>query len=139
MCSQPDYIAKVGSLCKFFSVKLHLLVNNFQKISFVYSFIDGLYSFVCDLVVKITNFENFDYRSVIKFLSTVGTALKDIHQSLVSVYGDRAPSKTTVKNLGAEFNSGRESIEDDPPIGRPVEVTTAENFSAVELLVMTDR
>jgi hypothetical protein len=61
---------------------------------------------------------------VIKFLRKVGTALKDIHQTLVSVYGDRAPSKTTVKNLGAEFNNGRESIEYDPPIGRPVEVTT---------------
>ena len=70
------------------------------------------------------NFENFEHRSVIKFLTKVGIALKDIHQSLVNVYGDRAPSKTTVKKLAAEFKRGRESIEDDPPIDRPVEVTT---------------
>ena len=107
-----------------FAVKLHVLVYNFQKISLVYSFIDELYSFVCDLVVKMTNFENFELRSVIKFLTKVGIALKDIHQSLVGVYGDRTPSKTTVKKLGAEFKSGRESVEYDPPICRPVEVTT---------------
>ena len=85
------------------------------------------------------NFENFAHRSVIKFLTKEGAALKDIHQNIVNVYRDLAPSKTTVVKWAAEFKRGRESIEDDPHTGRPVEVTTPENCAAVERLVMADR
>jgi histone-lysine N-methyltransferase SETMAR len=85
------------------------------------------------------NFENFEHRSVIKFLTKQGKAPKDIYQSLVSVYGDRAPPKSTVKYWAAEFKRGRKSIEDDSRSGRPVEATTPENCAAVERLVMADR
>lgn len=85
------------------------------------------------------NFENFEHRSVIKFLTREGATPKDIHERLVKVYGDQAPSKTTVKKWAAEFKHGRESIEDDPRSGRPVEETSPENCVAVERLVMNDR
>ena len=39
----------------------------------------------------------------------------------------------------AEFNYGRDWIEDDPRYGRPVEVVTDEVCDAVEKLVMDDR
>jgi histone-lysine N-methyltransferase SETMAR len=102
-------------------------------------FVGELFVFVCDVVEKIMNFENFEHRSVIKFLTKEGAAPKDIHQRLVNVYGDLAPSKTTVKKWAAEFKRGRDSIEDDPRSGRPVEATTPENCVAVERLVMKDR
>ncbi len=73
-----------------------------------------LFDFFGVWFVLVMNFENFEHRSVIKFLTKEGAAPKDIHQRLVNVYGDLAPSKTTVKKWAAEFKRGRESIEDDP-------------------------
>ena len=70
------------------------------------------------------NFENFEHRVAIKFLTRGGIAPKNMHQSLVSVYGDRVPLKTTVKKLAAKFKRGRVSIEDDPHIDQLVEVMT---------------
>ena len=98
-----------------------------------------LFDFVCAWFVLVMDFEKFEHRSVIKFLTKEGAAPKDIHQRLINVYGDLAPSKTTVKKWAAEFKRGRESIEDDPRSGRPVEVTTPENCAAVERMVMNDR
>ena len=40
---------------------------------------------------KVMNFENFEHRSVIKFLTKEGTEPKDIDQRLVNVYRDDAP------------------------------------------------
>jgi len=80
-------------------------------------FVGELFVLVCDVVEKIMNFENFDYSSVIKFLTKEGIEPKDIHQRLVNVYSDHALSKTTVVRWAAEFKRGRESIEDDPHTG----------------------
>lgn len=76
---------------------------------------------------------------MIKFLTKDKIAPKDIYERLVKVYGNHAPPKRTVFWWAAEFKRGRESIEDDAHTGRPVEVTTPENCTAVERLVMTDR
>ena len=59
------------------------------------------------------NFENFEYRSVIKFLNFLtkeGIEPKDIYQRLVNVYRDHAPSLTTIVRWAAELERGRESI-----------------------------
>ena len=116
-----------------------MLVNKSKEISLVSSLVGELYSFVCELIVKIMNFENFEHRAVIKFLTKEGIAPKDIRQRLVNVYGDHAPPKSTVKWWAAEFKRGRQSIEDEPRSGRPVEVMTPENSDAVKQLMMTDR
>ena len=50
---------------------------------------------ICFLCVfwlkKVMNFENFEHRSVIKFLTKEGIEPKDIYQRLVNVYRDDAP------------------------------------------------
>jgi hypothetical protein len=76
--------------------KVHLLHKNRQEFRVVSLFVGELFVFVCDGVEKIMNFENFEHRSVIKFLTKEVIAPKDIHQRLVNVYRDHAPSKTSV-------------------------------------------
>ena len=82
--------------------------------------------------------ERLEHRSVIKFLVREGSMVKDIHNRLENVYGENAPSLATVKKWAAEFKRGRESIEDDPRSGRPVEATTSEKIAEVEAIVMAD-
>ena len=53
--------------------------------------------------------------------------------------GKDAPSYATVKRWVAEFKSGRESLENDPRLGRPVAVATPEMVNKVHDIVMTDR
>ena len=83
--------------------------------------------------------ENIKHRAVIEFLTKEDQHPKDIHEHTVSVYGDTAPSYATVKKWSAEFQRGRQSLEDDHDSGRLVEVTTAEMCSAVEAYVMGNR
>ena len=56
------------------------------------------------------NFENFEHRSVIKFVTKEGIEPKDIDQRLVNVYRDDAPWKTTIVRWATELKRGRESI-----------------------------
>jgi len=79
------------------------------------------------------------YRAVIEFLTNEGLSPQKIHERLVSAYKDQSPSYATVKRWVAKFKRGRDSLEDDPRSGRPVEVMTKEVCRAVEDLVMEDR
>lgn len=83
--------------------------------------------------------ENIKHRAVIEFLTKEDQRPKDIYERMVRVYGDTAPSYATVKKWSAEFRRGRQSLEDDPRSGRPVEVTTDEMCSTVEAYVMENR
>ena len=58
---------------------------------------------------------------------------------MVNVYGDSAPSYSTVTRWVAEFKRGRTSLKDDTLAGRPVEATTDDCYHAVEKLVTVDR
>ena len=79
------------------------------------------------------------HRAVIEFLTKEDQRPKYIHERMVRIYGDTSPSYTTVKKLSAEFRRGRQSLEEDPRSGRPVEVTTDEMCSAVEAYVMENQ
>jgi histone-lysine N-methyltransferase SETMAR len=80
-----------------------------------------------------------EYRSVIKFLFKEGQSPAEIKKRLDDVYGDCAPSYATVKNWVKEFRLGRESVEDVPHEGRPVEVLTPETINLIEQEALSDR
>ena len=69
---------------------------------------------------------DLEHRSVIKFLTKEGKKSKDILERMVAVYGESAPSYYKVKFWSKQFKWRRESIEDDPHTGRPVEATSEE-------------
>ncbi|GFW80226.1 histone-lysine N-methyltransferase SETMAR [Trichonephila clavipes] len=59
-----------------------------------------------------------------------------IKNELGSVYGDSAPSFTTVKVWAAEFKSGRKSSGDDERSGRPNTATADETITKVHQMVL---
>jgi len=73
---------------------------------------------VCEVSKKLLDLEQ---RSVIKFLTKEGKKPKVILARMVAVCGESAPSYYKAKFWSKQFKWGRESIEDDPHIGRPVE------------------
>lgn len=82
--------------------------------------------------------EKIEYRAVIKFLTKQGKTPQVILQEMSAVYGDSAPGKTMICKWHALFKQGRDSIEDDPRPGRPIEATTPEIIEKVEKLVLDD-
>lgn len=68
-----------------------------------------------------------------------GNGPKAINERMIAVYGDSSPSYFIIKYWAKQFKWGRESIEDDPRSGRPVEATTPEITAKVEKLVLQDR
>ena len=54
--------------------------------------------------------DKIEYRAVIKYLFLEGTTPTQIKDELDSVYGDSAPSFTTVKFWAAEFKCGCKSM-----------------------------
>ena len=55
------------------------------------------------------------------------------------MYGDSAPSFTTVKFWAAEFKRGRKSLGEDECSGRPKTATTDESMAKVHEMVPDDR
>ena len=82
---------------------------------------------------------NLEQRSVIKFLTKEGKKPKEILERMVEVYGESAPSYYKVKFWSKQLKWGRESIEDDPHTGRPVEATSEEMCQKLESLILADR
>ena len=54
------------------------------------------------------------------------------------VYGNGALKYVTVCKWGRCFNDGRESIENDPRVGRPISVLTEKNVATVKMLIEED-
>lgn len=82
--------------------------------------------------------EKIEFRAVIKFLTKQGKPPQTILEEMSSVYGDSCPGKTMVYKWHNLFKQGRDSIEDDPRPGRPVEATTAENVEKLEKIILED-
>ena len=66
-----------------------------------------------------SDFNKIRYRAVIEFLTLENVQPQQIHNRMIVVYGENAPSYATVKRWAAEFRRGRTSLEDDPRSGRP--------------------
>ena len=78
-------------------------------------------------------------RAVIKYLNLKGLTPNEISSDMKVVLGDDAPSYATIYRWIAEFQRGRESIEDAHRSGRPVEACTEGNVQHVNDVLMTDR
>jgi len=83
--------------------------------------------------------DKIEYRAVIKFFVLDGLSPSEIHPKLIKVYGDSAPSISTVKKWAAEFKRGRTSLQDDEREGRPKTATTPEIIEKVHKIVLDDR
>ena len=62
----------------------------------------------------------------------------EIHADLQKVYGNGALKYATVCKWVCRFNDGRESVENDPLVGRPVSVLTEKNVATVKTLIEED-
>jgi histone-lysine N-methyltransferase SETMAR len=82
--------------------------------------------------------EKLGIRSYIKTRFLLGLNATQIHEELTVAYGPDTVSYSTVANWVQRFSSGRESLEDDPRIGRPITVVTQQNIAAVKCLVEDD-
>lgn len=80
-----------------------------------------------------------EYRAVIKFMTKEGQTPQEIKDRLDGVYGNAAPSYSTVKEWAKRFRLGYESLEDDDRPGRPADSITSENVALLEKIVLSDR
>jgi len=80
-----------------------------------------------------------EYRTSVKFLGKEGLVLAAVKQCLDGVYGEASCSYSTVKEWAKQFHLGRESFEDEPREGRPLEVVTKENIRRIEEELLSDR
>lgn len=85
------------------------------------------------------NFDEIEHRAVIKFLTKENVSPKEIAERMEQVYGQDAPSYSTVKKWAALFRMGRTELEDDPRSGRPSTAITEANVEKIEKMVMQDR
>ena len=67
--------------------------------------------------------QKFEYRSVIKFLVLEEKSPSNIYKRMVAVYGDHAPSPTTVFEWARRFKDERLNIEDSPICARSITAT----------------
>ena len=73
-----------------------------------------------------------------KIRAQFGFPPTEIHADLQKVYGNGALKYATVCKWVHRFNDGRESIENDPRVGRPVSVLTEKNIATVKTLIEED-
>ena len=71
-----------------------------------------------------------------KIQAQLGFLPTEIHADLQKVYGNGALKYATVCKWVRCFNDGRESIENDPRVGRPVSVLTEKNVATVKTHIM---
>ena len=79
------------------------------------------------------------YRTIIFYNFRRSLTQQECVAELFDVFGEEAPSKTTVYRWYAEFQRGRCSLSDEPREGRPKTAVTQENVDAVRNMIMEDR
>ena len=75
---------------------------------------------------------------IVRFEHSLGFRPKKFMLICKNVYGNGALKYATVFKWVRRFNDGRESIENDPRVGRPVSVLTEKNFATVKTLIEED-
>ncbi|XP_011860250.1 PREDICTED: putative uncharacterized protein FLJ37770 [Vollenhovia emeryi] len=80
-----------------------------------------------------------EQRIKVKFLAKLGKNGREIHEALVSVYGEDAMKESTVHKWLKRFREGREEFKDDPRPGRPSTSSSVENVDRVRNCLNRDR
>ena len=85
--------------------------------------------------------DNISHSVVIRYLGLKGLTPIEIHEDMVVTLGEDVPSYSMVKKWDAEFERGRESLEDDPRRRRPLTMPTQETIAIAKIhdIVMADR
>ena len=78
-----------------------------------------------------------EQRAYCKIRAQLGFPPTEIHADL-QVYGNGALKYATVSKWVRRFDDGRESIENDPRVGRPVSVLMEKNIATVKTLIEED-
>ena len=73
-----------------------------------------------------------------KIRAQLGFPPTEIHADLQNIYGNGALKYATVCKWVRRFNDGRESVENDPPVGTPVSILTEKNVATVKTLTEED-
>ena len=79
-----------------------------------------------------------EQRVYCKIQVQLGFPPTEIHADLQKVFGNGALKYATVCKWVCHFNHGRESIENDPRVGRPVSILTEKNVATVKTLIEED-
>ena len=79
-----------------------------------------------------------EQRAYIKIRSLLSDTQRNIHQDLVTVFGEEACSESTVKKWSLRFRGGVESIDNEPRMGQPVTATTSNNIALVAEMCDSD-
>ena len=79
-----------------------------------------------------------EQRVYCKIPAQLGFPPTEIHADLQKVYGNGALKYATVCKRVRHFNDGRESIENDPRVGRSVSVLTKKNIATVKTFTEED-
>ena len=79
-----------------------------------------------------------EQRVYCKIRAQLGFPPTEIHADSQKVYGNRTLKYATVCKWVRHFNNGRETIENDPRVGRPVSVLTEKNVATVKMLIGED-
>ena len=79
-----------------------------------------------------------EQRAYCKIRAQLGFPPTEIHADLQKVYGNGALKYATVCKWVRHFDDGRESIENDRRVGRPVSVLTEKNIATVKTLIEED-
>jgi len=82
--------------------------------------------------------EKYEYRSYIKIRTLLEQTPTAIHEDLVTVFGDQAPTYRTVAKWSKYTKEGKMDVEDKPRSGRPVTETTTENIARVRSVIDQD-
>ena len=75
-----------------------------------------------------------EQRVYCKIRAQLGFPPTEIHADLQKVYGNGALKYATVCDWVRHFNDGRESIQNDPRVGRPVSFLMEKNVATVKTL-----
>ena len=77
-------------------------------------------------------------RGVIQFLNARSFNSAQVHEQLVSVYGQSVMSESMVRRWVREFKAGRHSLEDKEGRGRP-SLVTDDMMEKIENAILEDR